>query len=169
MPVVARLRGLPGPLKNAVRRRTGRGADRGGAVVRAGDRGASAIEFVALTPVMFFMIFAAVQFAMYSFAEDVAKASAQAGARIARAEADDSEARPGEWQQRAEEAASERVRQLGPGLFTAPPQVEASLAGSEDVRVEVRGSVPAILPGMNLTVHAVSQGPIERFRPDDGG
>lgn len=53
-----------------------------------GDSGMTAIEFVFLTPVLFFMIFATVQFALYFFADHVAQAAAQAGARKARAEAD---------------------------------------------------------------------------------
>lgn len=54
-----------------------------------GDSGMTAIEFVFLTPVLFFMIFATVQFALYFFADHVAQAAAQAGARKARAEADE--------------------------------------------------------------------------------
>lgn len=164
-------RGLPA----LVRRRIGQGADRGGVVLSGGrnvpgaggargDRGASTIEFVFLTPVMFLMIFGAVQFAMYSFAEHVAKSAAQAGARTARAEAD---ADPGGWAASAEEKARDYVRQLGAGLFTSPPEVTTFQSGS-NVRVEVEGSVPVILPGMSMTVSAASEGPIERFVPDGG-
>ena len=48
---------------------------------RTSDSGMTAIEFVVLTPVLFFMIFATVQFALYFFADHVAQAAAQAGAR----------------------------------------------------------------------------------------
>ena len=148
-----------------VRRRVAQGADRGGTVLRGGDRGSSAIEFVVLTPVMFFMIFGAVQFALYSFAEHVAKAAAQAGARTARAQAD---ADPDGWRGAAEQKAHDYVEQLGPGLFTARPDVATTQPGAFTVRVEVAGQVPSILPGMDLTVTAASEGPVERFVPDGG-
>ncbi|UED86119.1 TadE family protein [Streptomyces profundus] len=149
-----------------LRRRIGQGADRGGSVLRAGgDRGTSAIEFVVLTPVMFFMIFGAVQFALYSFAEHVAKAAAQAGARTARAEAD---ADPSGWAGSAEAKAHDYIRQLGPGLFESRPVVVVSQPAEFTVRVEVRGHVPSIVPGLDLTVTAASEGPVERFVPDGG-
>lgn len=128
-----------------------------------GDRGASAIELVLLAPVMFFMIFAAVQFAMYSFAENVAKAAAQAGARTARAEA---EVDPGGWQTKARQKANDYIQTLGPGLFLSPPDVRPTQPDATTVRVDVVGDVPVILPGMQLTVRASSAGPIERFDPD---
>ncbi|RBM21370.1 pilus assembly protein TadG [Streptomyces sp. PT12] len=136
-----------------VRRRVGEGA----------DGGSSAIEFVVLTPVMFFMIFGAVQFALYSFAEQVAKAAAQAGARTARAEAD---ADPDGWRAKAEDKAHQYIEQLGPGMFTARPDVTTARPAEFTVRVEVTGNVPSILPGVDLTVEAASEGPMERFVPD---
>ncbi|MDT0342892.1 TadE family protein [Streptomyces litchfieldiae] len=142
-----------------LRRRIAEGGDRGG------DGGSSAIEFVVLTPVMFFMIFGAVQFAMYSFAEHVAKAAARAGARTARAEAD---ADPDGWRAAAEAKAYDYIEQLGPGLFVSRPTVDAAQPAAFTVRVEVAGDIPSILPGMDLTVHAVSEGPVERFVPDAG-
>ncbi|WP_344259429.1 TadE family protein [Streptomyces sodiiphilus] len=151
-----------------MRRRTGRGSDRGGVVLPGpgrGDAGGTAIEFVFLTPVMFFMIFGAVQFALYSFADHVAQAAAQAGARTARAEAD---ADPAGWQGKARQKAGDYITQLGPGLFTSQPQILVQQPAADTVRVEVRGSVPVILPGMSLTVRASSQGPVERFVPDGG-
>ncbi len=155
-------------LSRFLRRRLGQGADRGGSVLRAGgsDRGASAIEFVFLTPVMFFMIFGAVQFALYSFAETVAKAAAQAGARTARAEAD---ANPDGWQGEAREKANAYIDELGRGLFQDAPTVTTSQPGANTVRVEVEGDVPSIMPWIDLTVHAASEGPVERFVPDAGG
>src|SRR5689334_18907383 len=71
------------------------------AAATRGDSGMSAIEFVLLTPVLFFMIVATVQFALYFFADHVAQAAAQAGARKARATAHD---QPGAWRgERSEE------------------------------------------------------------------
>ncbi|WP_461296489.1 TadE family protein [Streptomyces harbinensis] len=148
-----------------LRRRIGAGSDRGGAVL-CRDRGSTAIEFVFLTPLMFFLIFGAVQFALYSFAQDVAKAAAQAGARTARAEAD---ADPVGWQAKAREKSYDYIDQLGRGMFDRQPSVFTTLPGPDTVRVEVHASVPSIVPGMTLTVRAASEGPVERFVPDGGG
>jgi TadE-like protein len=161
---------VTGRLARFVRRRIGQATDRGGSVVRAGqgDRGATAIEFTFLTPIMFFMIFGAVQFAMYAFAENVAKAAAQAGARTARAEAD---ADPDGWVAEAEDTGYDYINELGRGLFDGAVSVDAT-DPSQDltvVRVDVEGDVPSIMPGIDLTVHASSEGPVERFVPDGGG
>lgn len=72
-------------------------ASRRAAAKGSGDSGMTAIEFVFLTPILFFMIFATVQFALYFFADHVAQAAAQAGARKARATADEN---PGGWRGR---------------------------------------------------------------------
>ncbi|SFB94353.1 TadE family protein [Streptomyces aidingensis] len=151
----------------AVRRRLGLTTGDGGGPgpLRGGDSGASAIEFVMLTPVMFFMIFGAVQFAMFSFAQDVAKAAAQAGARTARAEAD---ADPQGWAQDAEDKARSYVDQLGPGMFDGTVTITPLGPADNVVGVRVTGKVPSILPGMDLTVSAESRGPVERFVPDEG-
>ncbi len=129
------------------------------------DRGGTAIEFVLLTPIMFFMIFGAVQFAMYSFAQDVAKAAAQAGAREARREAEGS---PDTWQASARAKANDYVAQLaGPGLLQQH-DVQLSQPSPDVVRVTVVGYAPAILPGTEMRVTASSEGPVERFVPDGG-
>jgi Flp pilus assembly protein TadG len=168
-----------GALHRAVRRRLDaahgdsgvgvRGAGRRGAGPRGagggagrGDRGMTAIEFVFLTPVLFFMIFATVQFGLYFFADHVAQAAAQAGARKARAEANDN---PG-WAADASQVANDYVQQLGPQLLTNP---EAHpLKTGTSVSVRVTGRVPTIFPGMKFHVDEKSQGPIERFVRDTG-
>ncbi|MGC5408114.1 TadE family protein, partial [Streptomyces sp. DT225] len=76
--------GMPAALGRRIRRRVEAARRRAAA---GGDSGMTAIEFVLLTPVLFFMIFATVQFALYFFADHVAQAAAQAGARHARAPA----------------------------------------------------------------------------------
>jgi hypothetical protein len=152
-------RGLDGArrrLDGAVRRRIDacRGDD---------DRGMTAIEFVFLTPVLFFMIFATVQFGLYFFADHVAQAAAQAGARKARAEAD---AYPGQWRGDATAKAHSYISQLGPKLLLGPG-VEPLQPDAPTVGVRVRADIPSVFPGLDVTVDAVSQGPIERFVPDN--
>ncbi|MFG2722949.1 TadE family protein [Streptomyces sp. NPDC048416] len=119
----------------------------------------TAIEFVLLTPVLFFMIFATVQFGLYFFADHVAQAAAQAGARKARAMADE---QPDAWRGEARDQASSYIAQLGPQLVLAP-DVQAVEPKANTVGIEITAKVPTVFPGLHLTVHAVSQGPVERF------
>jgi Flp pilus assembly protein TadG len=128
------------------------------------DAGMTAIEFVFLTPVLFFMIFATVQFGLYFFADHVAQAAAQAGARKARAEAD---ANPGGWQGEARNTANDYMQQLGPRLLEGP-DVQTVAPSANTVGVHITARVPTIFPGLDLTVDARSQGPVERFVPDGG-
>ncbi|MGW0361906.1 TadE family protein [Streptomyces sp. NPDC002990] len=144
-------------LRGAVRRRTEAASARG-------DCGMTAIEFVFLTPLLFFMIFAAVQFALYSFADQVAQAAAQAGAREARATAD---ASPSAWRGKADATARGYIQQLGPQLVLRP-DVVIDQPAPNTVRVVITADVPSIVPGLNLTVHTQSSGPVERFVPEGG-
>lgn len=144
-------------LRFAVRRRVEAASARG-------DSGMTAIEFVLLTPVLFFMIFATVQFALYFFADHVAQAAAQAGARTARAEADEN---PGGWRVEARDVVDSYIRQLGPQLVLEP-DVDMLQPEQNTVGVEITAKVPSVFPGLNLTVHAQSQGPVERFVPEGG-
>lgn len=124
-----------------------------------GESGMTAVEFVLLTPVLFFMIFATVQFALYFFADHVAQAAAQAGARKARATADEN---AGGWRGEARDVADAYIRQLGPKLVLNPA-VKTIEQGQGTVGVEITAKVPSVFPGFNMTVHAQSAGPVERF------
>ncbi|GGJ52228.1 TadE family protein [Streptomyces brasiliensis] len=128
----------------------------------ASDSGMTAIEFVLLTPVLFFMIFATVQFALYFFADHVAQAAAQAGARKARATADE---QPGAWRGEARDVVDAYISQLGPQLVLAP-NVTMLQPEQNTVGVEITARVPTVFPGLDLTVHAQSSGPVERFVPE---
>ncbi|MER6628875.1 TadE family protein [Streptomyces sp. NPDC000987] len=129
-----------------------------------GDSGMTAIEFVLLTPVLFFMIFATVQFALYFFADHVAQAAAQAGARKARATAHD---QPGAWRGEARTVVDSYIGQLGPQLVLSP-DVTMLQPDQNTVGVEISARVPTVFPGLDLTVHAQSEGPVERFVREDG-
>ncbi|MEV8309918.1 TadE family protein [Streptomyces flavidovirens] len=129
-----------------------------------GDSGMTAIEFVLLTPVLFFMIFATVQFALYFFADHVAQAAAQAGAREARAEADEN---PGGWEGKARGVADGYIQQLGPQLVLRP-DIKTLQPEQNTVGLEITADVPSVFPGLNLTVHAQSMGPVERFVEEGG-
>ena len=129
---------------------------------RSGDSGMTSIEFVFLTPVLFFMIFATVQFALYFFADHVAQAAAQAGARKARAVAHD---HPDTWLGEAKTVADSYIGQLGPKLVLSP-DVEPLQTDPNTVGLEITAHVPTVFPGLDLTVHARSAGPVERFVKD---
>ena len=143
-----------------VRRRVD--AAREAAATRGDDSGMTAIEFVLLTPVLFFMIFATVQFGLYFFADHVAQAAAQAGARKARATAD---AQPGGWRGEANDVVDSYIRQLGPQLVLSP-DVKTLQPEQDTVGVEITARIPTVFPGLDLTVHARSTGPVERFVPE---
>ncbi|MBF8169533.1 MULTISPECIES: TadE family protein [Streptomyces] len=143
-----------------VRRRVD--AAREAAATRGDDSGMTAIEFVLLTPVLFFMIFATVQFGLYFFADHVAQAAAQAGARKARATAD---AQPGGWRGEANDVVDSYIRQLGPQLVLSP-DVKTLQPQQDTVGVEITARIPTVFPGLDLTVHAQSMGPVERFVPE---
>jgi len=139
-----------------------RGWVRRRAAAARGDSGMTAIEFVFLTPVLFFMIFATVQFALYFFADHVAQAAAQAGARKARATAD---AEPGAWRGEAQDVVDSYISQLGPQLVLSP-DVKMIQPEQNTVGVEISARIPTVFPGLDLTVHAQSSGPVERFVED---
>lgn len=141
----------------------------GGARIRKrrdAESGVSAIEFVMLFPLAFFLILLTVQFAMYMFSRHVAIAAAQEGARVARTE----KATDGRWQKDATDKAVAWVTQLGPSL-TMPDAPQADVVGTVDgvqnVSVTVTVSVPSIIPFMGaFAVTEQSTGPIEQFVPD---
>jgi Flp pilus assembly protein TadG len=136
---------------------------------RDAERGVSAIEFVMLTPLAFFMILMTVQFALYMFSRHVAIAAAQEGARVAR---DEYATEPtGVWTSDAKAKATTWVTQLGPSLgMPSGPLAKAvgTVDGVENVQVVVQVSVPSIIPWTsNFTVTESSQGPVEQFVPDN--
>jgi Flp pilus assembly protein TadG len=139
------------------------------------ESGVSAIEFVFLTPILFFLIFGTVQFAMYFYARHVAIAAAQEGARVAREEA----ANPAEdWSGDAKTKAVAWINQLSPSLLDSNCRNGATTAcvstGTQGPRradgwtvsVTVTASVPSLIPGVQLTVTETSTGPVEQFIQD---
>jgi hypothetical protein len=60
------------------------------------------------------------------------------------------------------------IRQLGPQLVLSP-DVKMVQPDQNTVGVEITARIPTVFPGLNLTVHAQSEGPVERFVQDNGG
>ncbi len=147
---------MPADVLRRVRRRVE--AAREAAATR-GDSGMTAIEFVFLTPILFFMIFATVQFGLYFFADHVAPGRRPGGREKARATAHD---QPGAWRGEARDVVDSYIRQLGPQLVVAP-DVTMLQPEQDTVGVEITARIPTVFPGLDLTVHAQSVGPVERF------
>jgi len=132
------------------------------------ERGVSAIEFVLLTPLLFFLIFATVQFAIYFYARHVAIAAAQEGDRVAREE----RANPNEnWSGDAVQKTHDWVNQLASGMvdnLRVPPPGESGTPGAASwtVSVTVTATVHSLWGDMNVT--ETSAGPVEQFIQDTG-
>ncbi|GAA2810711.1 pilus assembly protein [Kitasatospora paracochleata] len=130
---------------------------------RQGDRGSSTIEFLLLTPLLVGIVFSLVQFGMYYFAKQVTEAAAQAGARKARATAEDY---PNGWADAARTTTASRIQDLGPALVGDPSITP--YAQGDNVGVVVTADVVSVVPWIHLHVTSRSVGPIERFIPDAG-
>lgn len=120
------------------------------------ERGDAAIEAVLAVPVLLLMIVIVIQFGLWYHASHTVKAAAQEGVRSARIE--DGSAAEGQVR------AAQFVANAAPTLVE-DVTVTAS-RDDETARVEVRGSVHSLVPGLNLSVHAEAQSPVERFRAD---
>ncbi|MCI0687127.1 MAG: pilus assembly protein [Sporichthyaceae bacterium] len=123
------------------------------------DRGDIALELVLLTPIIAFMIFMVIQFALWYHARHVVTVAAQEGARVARAANTSSSA--------AEAAARARayafIDTIG-GPIVENPNVQV-IRGVNSVVVTVSGNAVHVLPGLTLKVTGKSAGPIEQFVP----
>jgi Flp pilus assembly protein TadG len=136
-------------------RRLGRRTD------RDAESGVSAIEFVLWTPVLFFLLFATVQFGMYFFARHVAIAAAQEADRVARAEANNSQF---DWVADARTKGDAWINTLAPSLLTGSSVAPCQTVGPPwTVSVRVTATVPAIFPGMKMSVSETSTGVVEQF------
>lgn len=134
------------------------------ALRRAGDRGSSAIELAILAPALLVISMLVIQWALWFEARGVALSAAQAGARIAR------EQQPG-WPVQAKSEARSFYYKVGTGLLDNPdPVVNPSGGNPANVYVTVGGQIPTLIPGIpRLRVAEKAGGPVECFRPDQGG
>jgi Flp pilus assembly protein TadG len=129
------------------------------------DRGSSVIELALLAPMLLIMIWLVVQFALWFQSRSVALAAAQAGARQARDEA----AMQGvNWQNDAVARARQYYDSLGTKILGG---IRVTAIGNPltNVGVQVTGTVSSIIPGLTLTITESAEGPVECFRPLDGG
>ncbi len=122
-----------------------------------GDRGEATTEMVLVVPVLMLLVFLVVQFGLWYHANNVAEAAAQEGARSARLTGGTDDA--------GQTRAAEFMHANAPSLV----EVTSVTATRTDdtVRVEITGTLAAIVPGINLPVHAEAESPIEQFHQDD--
>lgn len=131
------------------------------------ERGATVIELALLMPVILAVALLVVQVALWFHGRQVAEAAAREGARVARAAPYDS----GSWEGDAKAKAESVVQAIGPKLLQNAT-VTTSAPATDQRQVTVTGSavqVVPLLPELSFTITAISGGPIECFRPDDGG
>lgn len=120
------------------------------------QRGDASLEAVLAAPVLLLLILMVIQFGLYYHAAHTAEAAAQEGARAARVE--------GASASDGEERARDFMADAAPTLVR-----EVTVTATRDAdttRVQVRGVVHAIVPGVDLSVRAEAESPVERFRPD---
>jgi Flp pilus assembly protein TadG len=129
-------------------------------VRRSSERGASAVEMVLYTPIMFFVIFVIIQFALHYHGNQVAHAAAREGARVARQAGGTPEALA-----QARANASAYAARLG-GNQLVVTRVDATGIGDGYIRVEVCGRAREIIKNITPEVCQHVEGPIEEFRPD---
>lgn len=133
------------------------------------ESGATAIEFVLWTPLLFLLMFGSVQFGLAMFARHVAVTAAQEGARAGREQAypDSLTPHPDAWKTNARDTAKKWVTDLIGGLVADPgwePVADGGPTGQNPtVTVTVQFSIVSAVPGWRFTVSGVSQGPVECF------
>jgi Flp pilus assembly protein TadG len=120
-----------------------------------GERGLASVELVVVTPVLLSLILLVVQVGLYFHASHVALAAAEEGARSARALHGSAAA--------GQARARRFVDDLGNGLIRTP--VVTASRSQTTARVEVRGQVAGVFPGLQLVVNRSVESPVERFVP----
>lgn len=127
-----------------------------------GDRGVSSLELVLYMPLLFFAIFATVQFGLMFLGNQAASAAAREAARVARVggSAADAQLRGQQY-----------LATVGKGI-AEPLLVEVTFlgpVGDQEVRAVVRARGLQVVPGLPAPVlEQVVQGPVEGFRVDNG-
>lgn len=122
---------------------------------RRSEAGSASAELVVATPLLFLLIFAVIQFALWQHAAHVAAVAAQQGLAAARVQG--GSAADGRAQ------VETVLAQVGSGVLV-DPQVSATLTVTT-VLVAVTGYAEPVLPFLHLPVTAHAAGPVERWVP----
>lgn len=126
---------------------------------RRGEEGTSAVELVLYMPLLMITVLLAVQFCLVYLGKEVANAAAREASRVARVTHDAPQAKAKAYQW---------IDDIGRGALDHP-DVQVRRVGDE-VHVTVSGQAQHILPWVPFPrVSETVVGPIEAFRPDNGG
>lgn len=128
------------------------------------DRGSSAVELAILAPALIMMTMLIIQFAIWFDARHAALAAAQAGDRIARAEAATNQA----WAGDAENEANNYFHALDTSVITLVNMPTATRTGGNQVAVTVTGRLNGVIP-IPMTISVTVSGPVECFRTQVSG
>jgi len=123
------------------------------------DAGNTSIELVLFMPLLFFAIFATVQFGLTYLGNSAASSAAREASRVARTTGDCGQ---------AEARGQEILRSVGKGVIEGDGNV-SSICGAELVTVTVTVQGVSIVPGLpSSRITQRVQGPLEEFRADTG-
>jgi hypothetical protein len=131
------------------------------AASRRDERGVSAVEFAFIAPGLIFLIFFAIQGALFFYGRSVAIQSAREGVsqlRLAQDQATFLDIRAGVKSNTEQFATAVGREALIDPLAT--PEYDEELGR---VRMTVVGRVITLVPGLELEVSAEAEGPVERF------
>ena len=133
---------------------------------RRDDSGASALELSFIAPGLIFLIFFCIQGALFFYGRSVALQAAREGVsqlRLASDQATYDNIRPGVVANTEQFAID-----VGRESLIDPIALPSYDDDAGRVRMEVSGHVITLVPGLDLTVTQVAEGPVERFDADTG-
>jgi hypothetical protein len=114
-------------------------------------------EVAIAAPLLMFILLAITQFALWSFATQVAQSAASQGLAAARVQTGTAEA--------GEAEAVKVIGDVGQGPIR--DVTATAVRTDERARIDVRGTAAPVIPFLRLTVHAEAAGAVERFVPDE--
>lgn len=123
---------------------------------RRSESATATLPLVLVVPAMLVLVLGGVQLALWLHLQHVVTAAAQEGLVAVRVEAGSA--------REAEDRARLFLAELAPPLLQEPSVVVTTDA--EVARVEVRGQVAEVVPGLRLEVRATAEGVRERFQAD---
>jgi hypothetical protein len=122
----------------------------------ARDSGSVAAETVLVMPALMVLLLAGIQFALFGLATHAAALAVAEGGAAARSTAGGSAA--------GRQLVVDDVRALAEGLLL-DPHVAVTTSPGGAVAVRLEATVPAVVPGLHLSVDDTSAGPAQEFRP----
>jgi hypothetical protein len=132
---------------------------------RRGDAGNTSIELVLFMPLLFFAIFATVQFGLMYLGNSAASSAAREAARVAR-----SGGGGGDAIAAAQERGQNILANVGRGVIEGTGEIQIQQIAGDPDQIEVTVTVQGvgIVPGLPTpTIEQVVRGPVEEFDADD--